>query len=241
MVQALWEPDGQLWYLPFFLLLTVAVVLVRPWASTPRSIVVIAAALVLAVFAWGDPWGGLFFQRGWALTPFFVAGVLMGHRRFLALVDRTRGWGLALPGVAVFAVVQGGHPIPPTSAPAGVTAPGLLLGAVGAVSGIAALVGFSRLLTRVSVLAAALGSWGRYSMEIFLAHIIVASGLRIVLGRLGIADAALIIATSTAAGVLCPWLLALAATRNRGIALLFRAPERLTALMAGSRATAIDQ
>lgn len=78
-------------------------------------------------------------------------------------------------------------------------------------------------------------------MEIFLAHIIVACGLRIVLNNLGIAEVGGIIATSTAAGVACPWLMALAAMRNRGIALLFRPPARLTPLPAASRVPAIDQ
>lgn len=220
----LWRPEGQLWYLPFLILVTICAVLAKPW-QRPWALV---PAAIISVAAWGFDGATVGTQGLALLLPFFV-GATLGARRLLSFTQAVRPVVLVsvlMGSVASFVMILTMTPaIPPTvndERTATTIGWGIIASAVVLMAALSA--------ARILALLANFG-WlafiGQRSMEIFLAHIIAASGTRIVLGMAGVEDVAVHIVVGTLAGVLLP--LALWAILQRmHFPWLFRAPTIVT-------------
>lgn len=201
-----WKPEGQLWFLPFLIIVTTLAALTRPWRPGWRStggMLVIAAASVLA---WGID-GVAVGTRGTSLFVFFFAGAAIGHPRvrqtFAALT--TSALGAAILTSVVLFVLLVNHTVaaPPTVDDPTRTFPEVFWGVQASVLGVFSVLGIAALLARVSSLPW-LAFVGQRSLEVFLAHIIAASGTRILLTLAGIDNAAVHVAAGTLAGVALP-------------------------------------
>lgn len=183
-VLSVWRPIGHLWYLPFLILVTVLVVPLQPWLRS-RSAWVLGAAFVVSVVFWGYD-GGYIGTQGLGLLVFFVAGMVMGAERVTAVLDR---FNVVVAGVVGLAVLIASSVIAaiidataPTFDHTGRTVTSVAIGVVLAVISSGALVLAGHGLRSASPLA----FLGRRSLDIYLAHVIMAAGTRIVLVHLGV-------------------------------------------------------
>ncbi len=208
-----WVPEGQLWFLPWLMSVTLLVAVVKPWSSRARAVMSLGGSLALALAVWGiEP--TLIFARGWALLLPFLAGCLMtaaGHARvFRSLAV---AWVIALVGAAAWLGLDIGFTVvPPTLGGEDRTVSGVLLGVLACTGGTAACLAWADLLARTRA-SAAIGAVGRRSLEIFLAHIVVASGARIVLLQLGVESLGVHLVIGVMLGVLVPMAIAVVAER----------------------------
>lgn len=214
-VARIWIPEGQLWFLPWLVAVTVVAAVTQPWRSLGRGAVVLGLAAVLAMAVWGyDPLYA--FTRGWALLLPFLVGCVVTQSRHAAIARRpvlvasAAALGTALwlwVGLATSAVT-------PTTGGEGRTTESVALGVVGCVAGTVATLALSALTARTPAVAF-LNVLGRRSLEIFLAHIVVASGTRIVLVQIGVFDPRLHLVAGTTLGVGIPVAVAMVAERLR--------------------------
>jgi fucose 4-O-acetylase-like acetyltransferase len=203
-VLRIWVPEGQLWFLPWLVGVTVVAVAARPWLDTPRTVLVLSAAAVLAVAVWGyDP--PYAFTRGWALLFPFLVGCVVAQSGHAALTRRP-GWAtvVAMLGTSVWLWVGlGTSAVTPTTGGEGRTAHTVALGVLGCAGGLVATLAVAALVARTPA-RGVVSLVGRRSLEIFLAHIVVASGTRIVLVQLGVTDPWVHLVTGTTLGVVVP-------------------------------------
>ena len=212
-VLRVWVPEGQLWFLPWLMSVTLIAVVVKPWASRGRALLSLAGSGALALAVWGiEP--SLILTHGWALLLPFLAGCLMTasvHARIFRSL--TIAWVVALVGaVAWLGLDVGFTVVPPTLGGEDRTVSGVVLGVLACVGGTAACLAWSALLARTRA-SAVIGAVGRRSLEIFLAHIVVASGTRIMLLQAGVDNLAVHLVLGVLVGVLAPMALASAADR----------------------------
>lgn len=220
-----WIPEGQLWFLPWLASVTLVVSLWRPWSSQSRTVSLVLFAGCMGLAMWGvDPLPA--FSRGLALLLPFAVGALLGsggHRRIF-----TRSWSMTLAVVGLGALVVIGlttQATPPTLDTPDRTAVTVALGVVGCLAGTAGLLALSGWLAQLGSLRL-ISFLGQRSLEIFLAHIVGASGIRIVLSRAGVEAPLAHLVIGTAVGLAAPlvlWWLA----RKLGIRGLFALPFRI--------------
>jgi fucose 4-O-acetylase-like acetyltransferase len=211
----IWIPEGQLWFLPWLLAVTTVAAVSQPWRNPGRGVAVLVLAASLALAVWGyDPL--YVFTRGWALLLPFLLGCVVTARRHADLARRT-------PVVVATAVVgtalwwwigSGTTPTTPTTGGDGRTLATVTLGVLGCLGGTLAVLAIAALVARTP-LAAAAALLGRRSLEIFLAHIMVASGSRIVLEQSGVTEPWVHLVVGTTLGVVVPIGVALVAERLR--------------------------
>lgn len=207
-VLSLWVPPGQLWFLPWLALVTVVTVPRRPWRSrrAGTAVLVTSALVSLAAWGWDPPIIGL---RGLALSVFFVAGVLVGSERFSRTLRGARtsllGGAVVLGSTVVWAALTvGPGAATPTAAYPHRSVATVAAGVAGAVGGAVALVAVAVVLVRLGGFSQVLALLGERSLEIFLVHVVAASGLRIVLSAAGVHDAIVHIVAGTVVGLLVP-------------------------------------
>ncbi len=224
-VLTLWIPSGQLWFLPFLLLITTATVVCHVWTGRWVAWSTIVASIAVSAAAWGVG-GRIVGTQGVGLSMFFVAGAVLGAERFVRI---TRARTAVMVGVFLAAawsyvwIVLATDATPPTIGGVGRTPSTVLLGMIAAGLGLTATTGASRILAALGSRVEWLLVLGRRSLEIYLAHILAASFARAVLVELGITDAAINILAGTAAGVVLPVLLAGSLSRL-GFPWLFTSP-----------------
>lgn len=221
----IWIPEGQLWFLPWLIAVTTVAVVVQPWRSRRHAVGAVAGAAVLAAAVWGhDPLYA--FTRGWALLLPFLVGCAVTQPRHAAVAARIPLMATsAVVGAAVWLWVGlATGAATPTTGGAGRTVATISMGVLGCLAGTLACLSFSALLARTAA-AGVLVRVGRRSLEIFLAHIVVASGTRIVLVQLGVTDPVLHLTAGTVLGVVTPLLLVGVADRW-GWTWLFGLPRR---------------
>jgi fucose 4-O-acetylase-like acetyltransferase len=195
----IWRPDGQLWYLPFLILVTLIFVPMRPWLAR-RAPAVLAIAATVSVVCWGFD-GGYVGKQGLGLVVFFVAGMVMGTAKIQAALDRFSVAQavvisvVALPVTSILCIRT--RAIPPTYYWFEATPARIAIGVVLSVVASAAILLFGQAARSVSFLALC----GRRSLDIYLAHIILASGTRIVLLELGIGQIWILVALCVAVAV----------------------------------------
>lgn len=214
-IARIWIPEGQLWFLPWLIAVTVVVAVTQPWRSPVRASVALVLAAGLALAVWGyDPLYA--FSRGWALLLPFLVGAVVTHTRHAALARRlgpaavagvlgTMAW--AWVGLATEATT-------PTSGGDVRSTSTVALGVLGCLAGTTATLAVAALLAR-SPLGGVVSLLGRRSLEIFLAHIVVASGARIILQQAGVSDAWVHLVLGTSLGVSVPVAVAAVAERLR--------------------------
>lgn len=202
----MWRPEGQLWFLPWLLAATVLVALVHPWRSRRRGLALLGLTAVLALAVWGWEPNAVVVQ-GLALTPFFVAGVLVRGDRLVALVGAATPARLAAvlvgSGALYLGVVAVGHFAMPTAASPDRSAGPLAWGVVGSLTGLVLVVSTSALLSRVRGLGW-LAFVGRRSMEVYLAHILVGVLVRAALVDEGVQTDGAHLVVGTVVGVFVP-------------------------------------
>ena len=222
----IWVPEGQLWFLPWLVAVTVVAVVAQPWRGRARGAAVLLLAALLALAVWGyDPLYA--FTRGWALLLPFLLGCVVTHARHAALARRS---GPVLAGALVGTVVwlwvgRATDAATPTTGGDGRTMATVALGVLGCLAGTLAALAVAALVAR-SALGGVAALVGRRSLEIFLAHIVVASGTRIVLQQAGVGDPWVHLVLGTSLGVVVPMVLALVADRL-GWSWVFGLPRRL--------------
>jgi fucose 4-O-acetylase-like acetyltransferase len=213
-IVSLWTPDLQLWFLPYVMVASILLVLARPWTGAVRAVVVLALLTVVSLAMWGRnyEWIGTY---GLSLLLFSAIGATIGLRRTAALLERRIGLWLAVTVVALGAfllLLQAS----PRSAVTGVggTPIHLLLPSLAAtLVGIVALVGISKLLSLVPALSRILQAIGRRTLEIYVMHIVLYAGTRLVLLRLGVESLEVHLVVGMLAGVGIPILASVLAPR----------------------------
>jgi fucose 4-O-acetylase-like acetyltransferase len=202
VVRQLWLADSQLWFLPTLLLFTVATVAVKPWQSKRRALLLLAAALMVSLWRWGD-FGEYTTYKGWGVAIFFVAGVLIGKKQWAIWSRNSSLARLAflVGGVGYLAILGWSDPAAPSEAFWPVTSISLILGITGTIAGLLALMGLSSLVQNLPLVARALALGGRWSLPIFLAHITFAALVRAILLRLEITDLTLHLLLGVTVGV----------------------------------------
>lgn len=214
-IARIWIPEGQLWFLPWLIAVTTVAALTQLWRSRVRGFVVLVLAGLLALAVWGyDPLYA--FTRGWALLLPFLVGCVVTQPRH-ALAARRDGLVLAVGAVGVAAWLWVGlatGAATPTTGGEVRSVATVALGVLGCLAGTAATLAMAALVAR-SRAAGVLAPIGRRSLEIFLAHIVVASGTRVVLVQVGVTDPWVHLMLGTGLGVVIPIVIASVAERLR--------------------------
>jgi len=213
---------GQLWWLGFMVMATLAGSLVRPWLTRGRAIGSSLVVLAVSLIAWGwtGPW---VFEEGVALLSFFWAGVLAGRAGLARLTTSAwtpwvAGVGIAL-GVGLLFLTD---PMPPSSWIGPRTASAIALGVVTSSALCAGVLALSGLLARTRLMHP-LALLGERSLEIFLGHLVALAVTRGALGQLGVESVAVQIPLGIVAGLSLPlalWWLG----RRFGFPWLFTSP-----------------
>lgn len=216
-----WYPDGQLWFLWWLALASAATAVVQPWRSRVRAAVMLAVTSGVALALWGVPFLVIGLV-GIQITPFFVLGALLGPFGYARLwADRTRTALVAVGGTATWlAVALWTDATPPTGEGLVSSPASIAWGVLGTLAGTAGILAASTYATHAATWLAYLG---RRSLDIFLAHIIVASGVRVVLAAFGVRSPLVQVLVGTGVGVAGSAALAEMA-RRVGLTWLFTLP-----------------
>lgn len=198
-ILAVWHPLGHLWYLPFLAVVTVVFVPMQPWVRG-RAAWVLGLAAAVSVGFWGYD-GGYIGTQGLPLVVFFVVGMIIGSERTKAALDRVGRTMAAIVSSLALAVCTAlsvaGLAIPPTISFDIRTVASTVLGVVVAVVTSAAILLLSHAVRSAWLLALL----GRRSLDIYLAHIVMASGARIILVHLGVTSAWVLVSLCFLSGV----------------------------------------
>lgn len=226
----LWEPMAQLWYLPFLMAVSIGVVLVKPWRGGWRLALGTLLALAVSIALWGRD-GTTVLTRGMSLTVFVVAGAAITRERVFRWWDASSSWlllvfgagglaGAAWIGLQTAAIMPTSDRLIPWSLPA------VLLGVAGSVLGVVGAACAVVLLGRWFAPAERLLSFlGRHAMAIYLGHITLMAGARIVLLSLGVTSVPVHVVIGTLVGTLGSLLIVWAA---RYIPWLLQSPRRVS-------------
>jgi peptidoglycan/LPS O-acetylase OafA/YrhL len=223
----LWLPRAQFWFLFSLFLIVLFSLLVYQRRAWWASLLVLGLGVALYLYGGSLPQS----IRPWLLTAhfvFFAAGVAFSHIEGFAW--RTASWWclpvliLATGLQWVYHAVWHLHPNFGGEAT-------LLV----SMAGIAAVLGVSMVASHHAWLGA---SWwvslGRASMAIYLMHVVVCSGVRVLLSKvMGVQNAELHLFAGTVSGLLVPWYVQKNAEKW-GLEALFSLPRQWS----GSRASA---
>lgn len=208
-VLQLWVPDGQLWFFGWIAIAMVLAAAIYPLVQTRWIAIPVVIIVAVSAAAWGL--NGLYLgTQGLGLLIFFVAGLLVRGDRVIAWVQQ-----MSLPVAVLIAVI--GIAIAITGGATGIATPpkaygelrtglSIGLGFVTSFCGLAGIMAFSRLLEYTG-LRRPLAYVGSASMAIFVAHIVFASGTRVILSQVGIDSLSLMVLGGTLMGVLGPLVL----------------------------------
>ena len=206
----LWRPEGQLWFLPFLIVMTTAAAIIRPWRNRVLAVSTVVATVLVSAIVWGTDFGYAGTQ-GIALSGFFFVGLLVRSDRLNRVISRI---GTVI-SVASIAVMGGSYMLlitqrlatAPTTGGDDRTLLSVLLGILASGLGVGTVLLLSRLLSKLGRAAQWLSFIGTRTLEIFLAHIIAASGARIVLELIGVGSPVVHISVGLIAGVTLPLIL----------------------------------
>ncbi|MCZ2813433.1 acyltransferase [Modestobacter sp. VKM Ac-2979] len=203
-----WEPFAHLWFLPFLIVTAVVLAVLQPWQGPARRLLGGGGLVLASLLTWG--WNPtLFGLTGLSLLAFAAAGSMVGLTRLGTWMQGpVWAWtAVGLLGAASLGLLLQADVVPSTlPAEVGLAERALSLGA--AVAGTVALLAVSVLLTRVPPLRDLLAAIGRRTLPIYLAHVLVVAGVRIVLVRLGIDQPYVIATLAVLAGVGIPFAVA---------------------------------
>lgn len=221
-----WVTFGQLWFLPFLAVATAVVVVCRPWRSRSFAISSLLVALVIAILTWG--WNlRIAGAEGLSLVVFTMVGAVIGLPRIARGLERhVAVWVVvAVAGTIGVVLLHARGAVPAT---VGVSRPplGTVATSLGAAAcGVAMLIAVAALLARTKGIPRRLfAAVGSRTLAIFLAHVTVVAGTRIVLVRLGVTEPHAILAVAVVLGVTVPVLVSRWAEARTPWRWLFDAP-----------------
>jgi fucose 4-O-acetylase-like acetyltransferase len=206
-ILTVWSPIAHLWFLPFLVLATVVCVALRAWeGSAWRRALLASSVMVVALACWG--WDvRLFGLNGSGLITFMVTGSMVGLRGVTRIDRLSTPWtifALAVSGGFFAALLWSG--LEPATVPGSGGLGERGRSVVGAAFGVAILLLLATLLSRLGVIAAVLSYIGRTTLPIYLAHVIVVAGCRVILDSLG-AHPGLVLVIAVPAAVVVPLML----------------------------------
>lgn len=207
-IWSVWITFAHLWFLPFLIVTSVVLAVSRPWVSRSRGLVVGGALLGVSLVTWG--WNpDVFGLTGLSLLVFAAAGSIVGLPRLGALMQRSVwGWtAVGALGLAALVLIDQLDVVPGT-VPASASLAQSVLSLCAAVAGTVALLAVSVLLSHVRPLRGLLAAIGRRTLPIYLAHVIVVAGVRVVLLALGVDEPFVIVAIAVPLGVAVPFVAA---------------------------------
>lgn len=221
----IWKPEGQMWFLPWLIIATCLTVLMQPWKRTGVAWAGMLVIAMTSLASWGQ--GGSYIGvQGLSLIIFFFIGARIRFDRLSTVLAGMRGVHLIIVAWGSFAIYANvllwTDGMPPT-VDAPWTFTGVGFGLLASAAGVAGVLSISALFSRLSRGFGWLTFVGKRSLEIFLAHIIAASGARIVLETLGLQDAAFHIVAGVALGIIGPLILWFVLSRM-GFVWLFQRP-----------------
>lgn len=231
-ILSIWRPPGQLWYLPFLILMTLVFVPLQPWRER-RALWIVCVAAAVSIAFWGYD-GGYVGTQGLGLVVFFVGGMAVGAHRMTAVLDRFAPAVAGTVGIlllvvsSLLAVVT--FATPPTFDPEGRTLASVAIAVPVALVSSAAVLLIGHGLRRASFLALL----GRRSLDIYLAHVIIAAGTRIVLTQLGVTSLWVFVIAGFAMGMVGSLIVGSAARRMK-LGWVFDGPSWLNRTPAASR------
>jgi peptidoglycan/LPS O-acetylase OafA/YrhL len=204
-------------------MVTLIFVPMRTWLPKGPWVLTIAAVLSIGLWGFNTDLAGV---RGLGLAVFMVGGLVLGVDRAQALLRSISVPVAAVAGVALFAigvvVTVFTDATPPTESHIR-TVSTVALGVLLSLTLSAAVLIFSRAARSWSFLALC----GRRSLDIYLAHIILASGCRIILVSLGVHSVVLLVTAGLVVGVVGSLIVA-TGLRHVGLAWVFDGPRWLT-------------
>lgn len=218
-----WNPPAQLYFLPTLWVCTALVVLARSvpvLARRPWIVVLAAAALSIALWGWGPGVVGVKFL---ALVVFLAIGCAVGVRRFSVFLGLPSSVWVGLAGIATI-VYCALDPLA-LAGPNEYSSFSLverLTNLAASCIGVVMMCGAAVLIARTRILLGVTARLGVHSSSIYVAHIVVAAGARIVLDQVG-TPPLVAIACAWALGVVVPLALAEHAPRFR-VTWLFAPP-----------------
>lgn len=207
-IWSVWITFAHLWFLPFLIVTSVLLAVSQPWVSRSRGLVVGGALLGVSLVTWG--WNpDVFGLTGLSLLVFAAAGSIVGLPRLGALMQRSVwGWtAVGALGLAALVLIDQLDVVPGT-VPASASLAQSVLSLCAAVAGTVALLAVSVLLSHVTPLRGLLAAIGRRTLPIYLAHVIVVAGVRVVLLALGVDEPFVIVAIAVPLGVAVPFVAA---------------------------------
>ncbi|WP_019158247.1 acyltransferase family protein [Brevibacterium senegalense] len=205
---SIWEPVAHLWFVPYIAVSAAVIAVVRPWERAPWLTAPLLVLASVAVWGWSPGFIGL---SGLALIGFSTVGAMIGVRRARVVFTENRGWVLIVGALALLAALPffGTEIVPasvgatPEQIEAGRQAwlfPSVILSWLGQfiIAGVVVIIMF---IPRVRELFALVG---RHTLSVYLAHIIVIAGLRIVLMAIGVDSLVVLVPVLLIAGVVVP-------------------------------------
>jgi len=221
----IWEPPAHLWFLPFLALSTAIVA----WVVASRGAAWLVGGLTVAsVFLWG--WNpSVVGVQGISLIGFLAAGAYLGLPRATKLLTQPAGVAavVLLMSAAAFTAMYELLELHPSTLGENIDAPGGLVSYAAASAGICAMLAAASLMARWRLLAALLAFIGSRTLEIYLAHVIVVAGSRVLLTKgLGLEQPVPLAIITVVLGIMVPIVAATFANRL-GLSWIFALPKKL--------------
>jgi fucose 4-O-acetylase-like acetyltransferase len=178
-----WNPPAHLWFIPFLVVASITVGWLAPWRRELSSWLGLAALALLSVLTWG--WNPSFIGlRGLSLLFFVALGATIQVGGLGAAFRLpVRIWLLAGPVAlaAFYGLWRTG--LAPASQEEHTTLLVVLRSEVAALLGVVLVLFLAVALARLSPLRRLLAAVGRRTLPIYLAHVMVVAGGRIVLDK----------------------------------------------------------
>lgn len=226
----IWSPPAHLWFIPYIAVSALVIAIVRPWERRPWLSLPLLIVGSTALWGWSPAIWGL---QGLALVGFSAVGATIGVKRFGGFLRSRPGLVIVVGAISLgIALLFFGYQ---RFVPASVNASPELwvegrlswlpLSVFVAWLGQFILAGFAVALYRVPVVRETMVYVGQQTLPVYLAHILVIAGLRIVLMRLGIDSVPLLMVVLVVAGVAFP-VLAERITQGNVLRHVFHPPDR---------------
>ena len=222
-----WITFAHLWFLPFLIVTSLVLALLQPWRGTPRRLVVGLGLLAVSLLTWG--WNSAVFGlTGLSLLAFAAAGSIVGLPRLARWLESSvLAWAAAGVAGSAFVAFSLQLDVVPATLPVEAGPAARALSLCAAVAGTIALLAVAVLLSRVPGVARLLAVIGRKTLPIYLAHVIVVAGVRVLLLRIGVDDPWVVVAVALPLGVGLPFAAASFAAGRSWAAWLFDLPAPL--------------
>lgn len=200
---AFWSPPAHLWFLPYLAVSTAIVVVLRVW-QRPRRIPTLTALSAFTVFAWG--WNpDIIGLRGISLVAFTAVGAAIGLSRISIWLQASAArWGIAgLVSMTGFVALYTLEPVNATTS-SNADLVTRIISVVCAVLGTVMVLALAVWLARVPALSTALAFTGERTIAVYLCHVVIVAGTRVIMLSLGVSEPPLIVSIAVVLGTVIP-------------------------------------